>query len=183
MSYVALGTPRFTIDQSTEGETLRIPAQGNILVILFLSAWLGGWTLGGIAATRELLTTFHPFLAFWLCGWAVGWVVVSGVLSWMLTGRQVLRFVGSDLEIQTSVLWFTRRALYRGRDIRSVTISPDVGLWQGRQFPPMPLLGRSRGSVRFSYGARTHSTGFGLDDAEAGAIADWLRKKLPEASK
>jgi hypothetical protein len=183
MTYVALGTPRFRIEQTGEGESLVIPSHKNVLIILFLSVWLGGWTIGGIAAASELVTSFQPFLAFWLCGWAIGWLMATFILSWMLTGWQRLRFMGADLAIETSALWFTRRALYRGRDIRGLKAVAEGGHWQGRQFPPMPLLGRSRGAVRFNYGARTHTTGFGLDEPEANAIVDWLSKRLPEASK
>lgn len=182
MNYVALGTPRFKILQSVEGESLVIPSQKDILIILFLGVWLGGWTVGGIAAMRQLSVDFHPFLAFWLCGWAIGWGMASFVLSWMLTGRQRLRFIGADVEIETSLLWFTSRALYRGRDIRGLKAQAEGGYWQGRHFLAMPLLGRARGAVQFSYGARTHSTGFGLDEPEALAVIAWLRKKLPEAS-
>lgn len=176
MSYVALGTPRFSILPTVEGETLVIPAVRNILIVLFLSVWLGGWTLGGIGAMAGLVATGEPFLAFWLCGWAIGWMAVSV----MLTGRQRLRFVGADLEIDTSMLGYHRRALYRGRDIRGPSVQAPA--WQARQTPPMPLLGGSRRTVRFTYGARTFSTGFGMDPAEGAAIIEWLRKKLPEAS-
>lgn len=181
MTYVPLRTPRFTISQTVEGETLAIPAQRNILVILFLSVWLCGWTAGGLAVIGMILTTFEPFLAFWLCGWAIGWLMASFTLSWMLTGRQRLRFIGTDLEVHTSMLGFQRRALYRGRDIRGLKVLAAGHYWQGRQAPPMPVLGGSRGSVQFSYGSRTHSTGFGLDEPEALAVIDWLSKKLPEA--
>lgn len=180
MSYVVPGTPRFTIKASLEGETLVIPARRDAFLVLSLTAWFGGWTIGGIAAIIAFLTSFHPFLAFWLCGWAVGWLMVLGVLSWMLTGRQSLRVIGSDLEIQTSAMGFTRRALYRGRDIGYWRASPEAGYAVGRQFPPMPVLGESRGAVRFSYGGRMCSTGFGLDETEALAVVDWLRKRLPE---
>ncbi len=48
----------------------------SVFAALFLLAWLGGWTFGGIQAARTLV--FGPagngelFLGFWLVGWALG---------------------------------------------------------------------------------------------------------------
>ena len=50
--------------------------------------------------------------------------------------------------------------------MKALSAMPDAGLWAGRQSPPMPILGQSRGSVRFTYGARTQSFGFGLDSSK-----------------
>lgn len=180
MTYVALGTPRFSILPTVEGKAPVIPSARNILIVLFLSLWLGGWTFGGIGAMAALVETGEPFLAFWLCGWASGWLMASFILSRMLTGRQRLRVIGGDLEVETVMLGYSRRALYRARDIRGLSVQAPV--WQARQTPPMPLLGASRGTVRFTYGRRTFSTGFGKDEAEGAAIVEWLQKKLPEAS-
>ena len=181
MTYVPLGMPRFSFVQSDAGEMLVIPARRNVFVMIFLTAWLGAWTIGGLTAIATLLVEFHPFIAFWSVGWALGWVLAGGVLFWMLTGKETVRRVGGDLEVGFSVLGIARRQLYRGTDIGNLTATPEVGAWQSRQFPPMPVLGRSRGAVRFSYGARTHSFGFGLDEAEASVILAWLRKGMPDA--
>lgn len=182
MSYVTLGSPRFTISQTGNGETLVIPSQKNIVIVVLLSFWLVGWTLGGISAAQSMFNEFQPFIAVWLCAWAIGWLLVSFILSWKLTGKQRLRFVGPDLEIETSVLWFNKKASFRGSDVRGLKVFADGTYWQGHRMPPMPLLGASRGSVQFNYGARTHSTGFGLGELEALAIIDWLWNKLPKAS-
>jgi hypothetical protein len=182
MTYAPLGTPRFHFVPAGAGEMLIIPARRNILVTPFLAVWLGAWTVGGVAAMSQLLVKFHIFVAFWLAGWAIGWIMVATILSWMLSGRELVQVTGGDLEVGYSVWGIHRRKLFRGADVRGLRAVPEAGYWHGRQFPPMPVLGQSRGAVQFSYGARTQSFGFGLDSTEAAEIVAWLRKKLPEAT-
>lgn len=182
MSYVPIGTPRFSIVSRGAGEVLVIPAQRNLLILPFLAVWLCMWTIGGFAAMSQLIAKFHIFVAFWLVAWAIGWVFAATILSWMLAGREMVQVTGGDLEVGYSVLGFHRRKLFRGADVRGLRAVPEAGLWQGRQFPPMPVFGQSRGSVQFSYGARTQAFGFGLDSTEAGEVVKWLHNKLPQAT-
>lgn len=182
MSYVPIGTPRFSILSQGAGEVLTIPAQRNIPILIFLSAWLVMWTIGGLTAMGQLITEFHLFIAFWLIAWAIGWTMVAAIVSWMLTGRESVQVIGGDLEVSYSVWGLFRRKLFRGADVRGLKANAGERFWQGRQFPPMPVLGQSRGSVQFSYGARTQSFGFGLDSTEAAEVVSWLQKKLPGAA-
>lgn len=182
MTYVTLGKPRITISETEDGETLVIWAQMDILLLFGLPVWIGAWTLAGFAAARQFLVAFDPFFAFWLFFWAMGWLGAAFVLSWMLTGRQRLRLIGADLEIETLMLGFKRRTLYRGRAIWGLKVLAGRSFWQARHDLPMSLLRGTRGSGQFGHGDRTHSTGFGLDEPEALAVIDWLSKKLPQAS-
>jgi hypothetical protein len=181
MSYVKLAQPRIYLEPTEGDKALVVPANRNIFIILFLSVWLCGWTVGGGAAVLALFTDFHMFLVIWLCAWAIGWGGAAFVLSWMLTGWQKLRVVNGDLEIETAILWLRHRALYHGQEIQGLKAVPDLMGWQRGQFPPLPFLSRSRGTVKFNYGARTHSTGYGLDEPEAQLIVNWLGERLPGA--
>lgn len=182
MAYVPIGAPRFSIVSQGAGEILIIPAQRNILILAFLSVWLVMWTIGGFSAMGQLLARFHIFIAFWLVAWAIGWIMVAAIISWMLTGRETVQVIGGDLEVGYSVWRLSRRKLFRGADVRGLKANAGERYWQGRQFPPMPVLGQSRGSVQFSYGARTQTFGFGLDSTEAAEVVAWLQKKLPGAT-
>lgn len=182
MAYVPIGTPRFRIASQGAGEVLIIPAQRNVFVLAFLSVWLVMWTIGGLTAMGQLLAKFHLFVAAWLVAWAIGWTMVVAIISWMLMGQERVQVIGGDLEVGYSVWGVLRRKLFRGADVRGLKATPSERYWQDRQFPPMPVLGQSRGSVQFSYGARTQSFGFGLDSTEAAEIVAWLQKKLPGAA-
>jgi len=43
----------------------------KVSTIIFMCAWLTGWTTGGICALFKLITDFNCFLFFWLCFWIV----------------------------------------------------------------------------------------------------------------
>jgi hypothetical protein len=51
--------------------TISIPAKRD-WKILFLLAWIIGWTFAGIATTHQLQKQFHLFTAVWMIGWAFG---------------------------------------------------------------------------------------------------------------
>src|SRR5471032_320619 len=94
--YQPIAEPRFGIEQTPEGEQIRVRAARQIFPLLFLPFWLVGWTIGGVVAGWQMVAQFQPFLAIWLCFWAVGWVAAAGTIVWMLTGSETLRVVGRD---------------------------------------------------------------------------------------
>jgi hypothetical protein len=182
MAYVPLGTPRFKVVRADAGEMLVIPAQRNVPVLLFLTAWFGAWTMAGVAAISALAAKFHALLAFWTVAWAIVWLLVANLLSWMLAGRETVQMIGGDLEIGSTVLGITQRKLCKGGDVKGLAVSPDGGIWQGRQCPPLPVPRPARGAIRFGYGSRTRSIGFGLDGTGAAEAVGWLNKTLPAGS-
>ncbi len=181
MNYVPLGQARYVIEPTRDGEVLTIPAVRNIFVMIFLSVWLAGWTVGGIGAIGALLLTFEPFLVFWLMGWALGWLAASSTLAWLYTGKQILRFRGQDLEVCLKVFGFVWPKVYQGREIRELSVA-QLDQWPMRRGPQLPfgILGGS-GAVQFTYGARTRFLAPGMDQAEAARIVEWLKKRLPGA--
>ncbi len=181
MGYVPLGMPRFRFVYYNGGEMLLIPAKRIVVAMIFLTVWLGGWTIGGIAAMGELIEAFDPLQAIGFVAWAFGWTYAGSILTWMLAGSESVRMRGGDLEIGYAVFGLGRRKLFRGADVKSLQTLPGAGIWHKRQAPPMPVFGQSRGTVRFSYGSRTQSFGFGLDETEAAEVIAWLRKRLPNA--
>jgi hypothetical protein len=181
MSYVPLGEARFAIAPTVDGEVLTISAVRNVFVMLFMSAWLAAWTVGGFEAIGALFVHFHPFLLFWLMGWALGWLAVSTTLAWMFAGKQTLRIVGDDLEVVLQVFGFDWRNVYQGREIQHLGVAP-VDQWGMRRGPQMPFgISGASGAVHFTYGARTRYLAAGMDQAEAAQIVAWLKKHLPGA--
>jgi hypothetical protein len=179
--YQPLAEARFRIEQTADGEQIKIKAARQIFPMLFLPIWLTGWTIGGITAITALFTNFQPFLLFWLMGWAVGWVAVAGTLAWMFTGSETLRLIGSDLEVAHHAVGFTRRWLYQGGQIRNLSVAPQPA-WPFRFNWQVPFVVPDRtGSVKFNYGARTYYAAPGLDDTEGQMIVERLLKRLPKA--
>jgi hypothetical protein len=180
--YVETQNPRFAVETVDGREQIVVGAQRNLFLMLFLPVWLCGWTFGGVAALYTLSQGFQLFLLVWLCGWALGEAFVIATLGWMLTGKEVLRVAGSDLEIGYRMLGFTRRKLYRGSAIRDLASCDPPPLLRYNQ-PSLPLLtGTKTGSVRFTYGARTIYAAQGLDQPEGRLIVERLRKRLPSTA-
>jgi hypothetical protein len=180
--YVEKMAPRFVVETVDGHEQIRIKAQRNLFLMLFLLVWICGWTFGGISAMKALTVSFQPFLVFWLGGWALGWVVVVATLGWMLSGAEIVRVIGSDLEISYNLFGFTRRKLFRGSDIRDLSAYaiPIFGRYSQMSLPFLP--GNKSGCVKFSYGARTMYLGAGLDESEGRLIVERLRKRLPASA-
>ncbi|MDB5433646.1 MAG: hypothetical protein JWP35_4762 [Caulobacter sp.] len=183
MTYEPIASARFSIETKESGEQIRVKARRQIFPMLFLPVWLAGWTAGGVTAMGQVIHHFEPFLVLWLCGWAVGWVMVAGTLTWMFTGSETLRVVGSDLEVAQHALGWSRRWLYEGGRIRNLRVA-DQPAWPYRFQFQVPFLNLARtGSVKFDYGPRTIYAAPGLDDAEGRMIVENLLKRLPLASR
>jgi len=182
MQYEELGRARFQTGQDEAGAWLRVPARRNWVVVLFLTVWLCGWVAGGVSAIHDLSRHFEPFLVFWLCGWTVGLLFVGGTILWQMSGHELLRVVGGDLEYRVQLPGYARRRRFRGSEIRNVgaTGIPNTPFGKGSN-PFPPLFNPNQGSARFDYGARSIYVAPGLDEAEGALIADWLRQRLPGA--
>lgn len=183
--YEPLLSPRFKKDVFPGGYEFSIPARKSIFALLFLPFWLLGWSAGGIAAMVSFIETHEPFLAIWLVMWAIGWLFAAGTIAYMLTGRDVIRCAGGDLECGWQVLMFSRTKTYRGSEIRKLSTAGQsdwfsrMAAWQGAGGP----FARGRfGSIRFDYGARTIYLAPGLDPAEAELIIADLLRSIPGAA-
>lgn len=183
--YVEPRTPRFRIEQVDEVEQVTVAARRSWFVLAFLAVWLTLWTVGGLLAITQVLTSFDLFLAVWLCFWAVGWLYAAATVVWQLRGREVLRVVDRDLEIILRSPGFNRSRVYHGREIARLTAHDGGGPFQvhgGAFATANPLTAGRSGSVRFDYGARTVYAAAGLDEAEGRLIVAWLARRLPTSA-
>lgn len=181
-TYAEVASPRFTVEASDGREQIIIKAQRSILVVVFLFCWLGGWTVAGASTMAKLSQHLQPFLLFWLGGWAVGEIYALGTLCWLVSGAEILGFVGSDLEVSYRVFGLSRTKLFRGREIRHLSASAPQKSEQFEQ-PSVPFFTANKtGSVKFEYGPRTIYLAAGLDEAEGRLIVNRLRARLPSTA-
>jgi hypothetical protein len=187
--YVEPRESRFVRERIEGVEQIRIPVRRNWFVLLFLSFWICGWTVGGLAAMSQLRQDFDWFLVFWLGGWLLGWVFAATTISSQLAGSEIIRVAGRDLEISVGVGPLRRRRLYRGDRIRNLDSSdPNPmgwGWWQGAGVSrsPFGVFGKpQQGALKFDYGAETIYAASSADEAEGRMIVDWLKPKLPRSA-
>ncbi|MBL9051781.1 MAG: hypothetical protein JNK19_16835 [Tabrizicola sp.] len=172
---------RFSIEADGEAERLVVPADQSDIATMFLSLWFFGWTLAGFSAISRLAQVNVLSDLVWPIGWAVAWCAIALLLAWMLTGREILRFIGDDLEVTREILGRARRRLYAGGEVERISVRVPFRFPGSAFFPsPIDLRGNS-GSVHFIYRGRSECLAYGMNKHEANAIADWLRNRLPHA--
>ncbi len=119
--------------------------------LLFMIAWLGGWTVGGGFATYA-----------WL---------------WNLTGKEVILVNSQLLTTRREMGQFGRTKefiLTQIRDLRaSQPIFNPADFSSGLQF-----WGLGGGTIAFDYGAKTYRFGSGLDEAEAKQIVNTIKNRF-----
>lgn len=152
--------------------------------MLFLLAWLGGWTIGETNVAGQLLSagdkTPTAFLSFWLVGWTLGGLFALGTVLWQLAGREVVTATSSALLYRIEVFGVGISRSYGASYIKNLratepSISPT---WNQRRMLP-PLFGPGNGLIAFDYGARTIRIGSSLEEAEAKSLVDSLIQHLP----
>jgi hypothetical protein len=83
--------------------------------LVFLAAWLIGWTFAGISAFAALLNAEWsevPFLLVWLCFWASFEGIVTVTIAWQLFGRELLVVTAEQLELRKEIGRFARTKSY-----------------------------------------------------------------------
>src|ERR1700761_4798606 len=135
--------PRYSLEPTSDGVRVVIPAQRRWVAIIFLSAWLVGWFFGERSALLQLLGPAWSsvpakhvapgFLTLWLIMWTIGGVVVATTILRQLAGREILTASPISLSWRFELLGlgFTRNyALSEIRDLRAV---PDYDQRHWRQ--------------------------------------------------
>lgn len=176
--------PRFLISRSGTALTVSVPARRNWFVLIFLTAWLGGWTVGGAAAVGQLLRPDpgpdRAFMLFWLIGWLCGEIYAIAIVVWQLAGREELAFVGSSLRHRVAAAGLGRSREFDGAEIKDLRAAPQLSnpwMDQTRWMPP--VFGAGHGAIAFDYGAKTYRIGAALDEAEARLILVEVYKQFP----
>ncbi len=141
--------------------------------LVFLAVWLTGWTAGGIAAIGAVLNgdwNERPFLLVWLCGWAFGESMVTGVIAWQLSGRELLIVTPQQIEVRKEVGRFARTKLY------------DVALVRDFKAARVPSAEdeqpRKDFCLEFAYDDGTVRVGEGMGEREAEHIAATLSARI-----
>jgi hypothetical protein len=190
---------RYRVQESFNGISVSIPSRRNWLLVLFLCAWLGAWTMGEASAISEIFhikielfgDTFksraHPgsqaFLLFWLVGWTIGGVLAFASLVWQLLGREIIGVEAGELVYRVEVLGIRRTRAFATDQIarlRAVDMDSSTGSRRSNWAPAPALFGQGVGSIAFDYGARAYRIGASLDEPEARLLIQQLQRWLPE---
>jgi hypothetical protein len=178
--------PRYTIRSAAGIVNISWPPRRNWLLLLFLIAWLGGWTIGGASAIAEVMKPgqHQAFTAFWLVGWAVAELCVMVVVLWQIAGVEELSIVHGNLIHRASIAGVGRTREFRGSEIKTLRASPQLfSAWMNQGSFTPPIFGSGYGAIAFDYGTKTYRVGGSLDEAEARQIVATLSKGFPRMAE
>lgn len=163
-----------------------IPTKKNWFLIIFLGAWLGGWTIGEFFAIGTL-TGFmgggigfaNFFMLFWLCGWSVGGFFAIKTFIWNLTGKEIITFGQGQLTISKKGSLLSKPKTYDLNHVKKLRAKEEEniygGFWGGRN--NFGGMNSSNGTMKFDYGLQTVKFASGIDEAEANFILEKLKAK------
>src|SRR2546426_280129 len=178
MAFVTPPNPRATIEDGPDGFHITIPGARRRFLSLFLLAWLGGWFFGERNAFSELTTgaaAERGFLTFWLVGWTLGGLAVAYLILWTTFGRERLILRPDSLLLRREILGFGRNRSYDIRYVKDLRVASAAGAFDYRH--SLQFWGLGGGRIAFDYGARTVYCAPAIDDAEAKLLIEKLRSR------
>ena len=193
---------RYSIQESFNGIRASMPARKNWFAVLFLLAWLGGWTMGEVSAISEIFhikigfvgdslkSSAAPpagqiFIGFWLVGWTLGGAFAFANVIWQLFGREIIGVEAGELIHRVEALGIGRTRAFASDHVarlRAVNMDSSTSSRRSNRVRVPFLFGQGVGSVAFDYGARGYRIGSSLDEAEARLLIQQLKRWLPEGA-
>ena len=178
-------TDRAILNETIRGFEIVIPAKKNWFVIIFMSAWLGGWLMGEIFALGAVtgLLGFGSskaapaglFLLFWLVAWTAGGFFAIRTWTWLIAGKEIITVQHGQISVEKKGALFSQPKTYDLNEVKKIRVQEDdTGNYWGKRNNIWNL--NSGGTIRFDYGLQTIRIAGGIDEAEA----DYILKKLTE---
>jgi hypothetical protein len=165
--------PRAHVTRTRDALIVSIPAPRNILLLLFLSAWLIAWAVAEVFVPYQIVTgEIEPdtFMLLWFIGWTIGGAFGLYSWLWMVRGREVVRVTRRRLGIRRRVWRFGPETQFEAAEICDLRVADDA-FGAFREEDP-PQYGWNQGPLAFEYGDRTVRFGKGLRRAEARELVD-----------
>lgn len=174
------------LNDTLNGLEIIIPAKRNWVLIIFLGAWLGGWTIGESFAIGTLigfsdydLGFANLFMLFWLCGWTVAGFFVVKTLVWYLAGKEIITFGQGQFSIAKQGLLLSKPKIYDLKHVKKLRARKEETIYYGFEGVRNNLgaMSPSNGTLQFDYGMKTVKFANDIDEAEANFIIDKLKVK------
>lgn len=163
---------------------ITIPSKKNWFIILFLSAWMGGWYFGESSAIKDVLNTENifadGFMLFWLAGWTIGGLFAIIAPLWTLFGCEYITIEKPVFKIEKGLMNYgIIKKSYDLSMIKNLELSPesDTNSIFGSKKNINEFWGLTGGKLRFDYGMKTIKFGIGIDEAEARHLIEELISK------
>ena len=173
------------IKEISNGYKIEIPAPRNWFVIIFLTVWLGGWSMGWIFAFSTLFLDFGGsssgidlFLLFWLTGWTVGGAFAIKTWVWMIFGKEIITIRSGQLTIERTGDLLSKKKQYDLQIAKSFEVNAQPAYSHFNKSSHAGLMNPSAmGTLQFDYGLKTIRFGIGIDEAEGKFLLDKFKSR------
>lgn len=118
------------------------------------------------------------FMTFWLTGWTVGGIAITTMLLWGYFGQEKFITDSNEILFEKSVFGIGIKNKLEISAIKNFrTEMSNDNLFGGNRWA---FWGLGPGKIKFDYGLKTYSFGLGVDDAEANYIVGLLKEQFKE---
>ena len=118
------------------------------------------------------------FMLAWLGAWSVGGVFAGYLWLWNVAGKELIALRTDTLAIKSDVLGFGNVREFDLAEVRDLRIDrPYPGITTLTWNSPAQMFGT--GTIAFDYGAKTFRFGLGLDESEARQLVARLNSRHP----
>jgi hypothetical protein len=111
-----------TIETRSGNYTIIIPSKKNWFVLISGTAWLGGWYWGfknALTGFGGEEGGFDTFMTFWLLGWSIGGIAIIGLLLWGYFGKETLEFSRNQVKLQKTVFGIGIKKKLERREVKN----------------------------------------------------------------
>ncbi|MEO5601221.1 MAG: hypothetical protein ABIR06_09860, partial [Cyclobacteriaceae bacterium] len=107
---------------------IEIPSRKKWFVIVFISLWLVGFTIGGKWMMDDMQNgdshaIVEKFLVFGIAGWTVGVICAVTIILWMTGGKEIAKADKGILELRKQIFKVGLTKRYQIETIRHLTIN------------------------------------------------------------
>ena len=171
------------IEKTFDGLNIIVPSKKNWFILLFSTAWLGGWLFGFLMVSGTLLSGTDlegadSFLVFWLIAWTVGGLAIVFLLLWGYFGQEKFLIGRNEVFFEKTVFNVGKKNRLDISEIKNFRMEAVSNNWFGGN--NWAFWGIGAGKIKFDYGLKTYSFGLGIDDAEANYIVGLLKEQFKE---
>ena len=171
---------RSKVTHTGSGLLISRAATKHYFVLIFMTAWLGGWAFGWMAAANTLFSQASGgaagFLSFWLIAWTAGGLFAMGQVGWMFAGREHLGLEAGQIVLSRTMGPFSR--VWRC-DLNEVThlrvVEDGSPNWSKSNGQKGFFSGVGSGTLRFDHNYKTFAFGLDMDAAEARDLCQRLQ--------
>ena len=164
------------IEKTFNGLNIIIPKK-NLFILIFGTIWLSGWFLGFALFEMFASSGIPKIISVFILGtWTIGGLIMIFFLLWGYFGQEKFITDRHEVLFEKTVFGIGKKNRLNISEIKNfradfVNNSPFGG-------NNGALFGFGPGKIKFDYGLKTYSFGFGVDEAEAHYIVELLKEQF-----